>query len=71
MSDDAWLIEVLQEGRIAGAASDVFRYEPLPDDHPFFGLPAEKMILTPHLGGVPMKDAAEAVTREIVETLYR
>ena len=47
----------------------VFRYEPLPDDHPFFGLPAEKMILTPHLGGVPMKDAAEAVTREIVETL--
>ena len=69
MVDEDALAEAIRSGRIAGAALDVFRYEPLPDDHPFFGLPAEKMILTPHLGGVPMKDAAEAVAREIVETL--
>lgn len=71
MVDEDALAEAIRSGQIAGAALDVFRYEPLPEDHPFFGLPAEKMILTPHLGGVPMKDAAEAVTREIVETLNR
>jgi D-3-phosphoglycerate dehydrogenase len=69
MVDEDALAEAIRSGQIAGAALDVFRYEPLPEDHPFFSLPAEKMILTPHLGGVPMKDAAEAVTREIVEIL--
>jgi phosphoglycerate dehydrogenase-like enzyme len=63
------LAEAVDSGQIAGAALDVFRYEPLPDDHPFFRLPPEKMILTPHLGGVPMKDAGEAVTRQIIEVL--
>lgn len=69
MVDEEALCEAIASGQIAGAALDVFRYEPLPDDHPFFDLPAEKMILTPHLGGIPIKDAAEAVTRQIVETL--
>ncbi len=69
MVDEDGLAEAIESGRIAGAALDVFRYEPLPDNHPFFRLPPEKMILTPHLGGVPMTDAADAVTRQIVEAL--
>jgi phosphoglycerate dehydrogenase-like enzyme len=69
MVDEDALAEAIRSGQIAGAGLEVFRYEPLPEGHPFFGLPPEKMILTPHLGGVPMKDAADAVTREIVETL--
>jgi phosphoglycerate dehydrogenase-like enzyme len=69
MVDEDALGEAIRTGQIAGAGLDVFRYEPLPEEHPFFGLPPEKMILTPHLGGVPMKDAADAVTHEIVETL--
>lgn len=48
--DDEALIKVLQEGRIAGAALDVFRKEPLPEDHPFWSL--KNVIVTPHLGGV-------------------
>jgi phosphoglycerate dehydrogenase-like enzyme len=69
MVDEDALGEAIRTDQIAGAGLDVFRYEPLPEDHPFFDLPPEKMILTPHLGGVPMKDAADSVTREIVGTL--
>jgi phosphoglycerate dehydrogenase-like enzyme len=48
--DDNALIDVLCQQRIAGAALDVFRPEPLPADHPFWTLP--NVIITPHLGGV-------------------
>jgi phosphoglycerate dehydrogenase-like enzyme len=44
------LIDVLRQKRIAGAALDVFRPEPLAADHPFWTLP--NIIITPHLGGV-------------------
>jgi D-2-hydroxyacid dehydrogenase (NADP+) len=47
--DDEALIRILNEGRIAGAALDVFREEPLPRDHPFWSL--KNIIITPHLGG--------------------
>jgi D-2-hydroxyacid dehydrogenase (NADP+) len=47
--DEAALIRVLQDGRIAGAALDVFGQEPLPAEHPFWGM--ERVLITPHLGG--------------------
>ncbi len=48
--DEAALIEVLHERRIAGAALDVFDIEPLPADHPFRTL--DNVLSTPHLGYV-------------------
>jgi phosphoglycerate dehydrogenase-like enzyme len=42
------LIDVLREGRIAGAGLDVYHVEPLPDAHPLRSLP--NVVLTPHLG---------------------
>ncbi|NWF92709.1 MAG: hydroxyacid dehydrogenase [Syntrophaceae bacterium] len=41
------LYTVLKEGRIAGAASDVYEVEPAPKDHPLFEL--ENFIGTPHM----------------------
>ncbi len=46
--DEAALLDILQQKRIAGAAVDVFSVEPLPVDHPFRKL--DNMVLTPHLG---------------------
>ena len=48
--DEAALLDVLRERKIAGAAIDVFSVEPLPVDHPFRKL--DNLVLTPHLGYV-------------------
>jgi phosphoglycerate dehydrogenase-like enzyme len=47
--DEAALVEALTQGRIAGAALDVFNTEPLPAHHPFWSM--TNVIVTPHLGG--------------------
>jgi len=57
--DEPALIEVLREGRIAGAALDVFDIEPLPTDHPFRSM--ENVLCTPHLG---------YVTRDLYRIFY-
>ena len=69
MVDEDALCDALETGEIAGAALDVFRYEPLPEDHRLFRLPPERVILTPHLAGVPMKEAANTVVRQITAIL--
>ncbi|MGN6766184.1 MAG: NAD(P)-dependent oxidoreductase, partial [Rhizobiaceae bacterium] len=65
--DEAALIEALGNGKLGGAALDVFEQEPLPPDHPFRRLP--NVVATPHLGYVTEEtyriffaDAAEDIT---------
>ncbi|MDQ1045691.1 D-2-hydroxyacid dehydrogenase family protein [Streptomyces sp. V4I2] len=48
--DQDALLSALREGRIAGAAVDVFDTEPLPADHPLRTAP--RLLATPHLGYV-------------------
>jgi len=48
--DEEALVSLLKAGKIAGAALDVFCTEPLPKDHPLWGM--ENVIITPHVGGL-------------------
>jgi phosphoglycerate dehydrogenase-like enzyme len=47
--DERALLTALNRGRLAGAALDVFRDEPLPPDSPFWSHP--EVLVTPHVAG--------------------
>jgi phosphoglycerate dehydrogenase-like enzyme len=47
--DDAAVVEALRDGRLGGAALDVFTREPLEPDSPYWELP--NVIVTPHTSG--------------------
>jgi phosphoglycerate dehydrogenase-like enzyme len=64
--DTPALLEALHDGRIAGAALDVYDEEPLPVDHPLRSAP--RTLLSPHLGYVA-SGAYERWWREIVENV--
>ena len=49
MIDDAAVIEALADGRLGGAALDVFTQEPLAPESPYWDLP--NVIITPHTSG--------------------
>ncbi len=61
--DEEALADALSSGTIAGAGLDVFRYEPLPPDHPFFALAGSRLILTPHVAGAPIAEAWRTIAR--------
>lgn len=64
--DEDALVEALRDGKIAGAALDVFATEPLPPDHPLRQL--DNVLLTPHLGAATA-EAQENVAVEIAKQI--
>ena len=62
--DDKALISALKQGHISAACLDVFRVEPLPQDHPYWTLP--NVTVTPHIAsGTRAATAAEVVVGNI------
>ena len=60
--DEDALVAALASGHLAGAALDVFRYEPLPPESPLLTAPG--LLLTPHTGGIPMAESQVLELRE-------
>src|ERR671920_26999 len=64
--DERALYDAIREGRVAGAALDVFEQEPPPPDHPLLSL--EEVVVTPHLGA-STKEAQEGVAVIVAEQM--
>ena len=64
--DEEALLTVLKDKKIAGAALDTFKQEPLPPDHPFWTL--DNIIITPHVAGrsdIYAKQSVEIIRRNL------
>jgi phosphoglycerate dehydrogenase-like enzyme len=66
--DEAALLDLIDQGRLAGAALDVFAVEPLPDGHPFWGHP--RVLVSPHVSAVTNR-FWERETALIVDNIRR
>jgi D-3-phosphoglycerate dehydrogenase len=64
--DERALYEAIREGRVAGAALDVFEEEPPPAGHPLLSL--EEVVVTPHLGASTL-EAQEGVAVTVAEQM--
>jgi len=68
--EEAALVSALAEGRIAGAALDVFAEQPLPANHPFFSF--DNVVITPHMAGITEESMARmgvGAAREVLRVL--
>lgn len=64
--DEVALANAIREGKVGGAALDVFEKEPVPADHPLLAF--EEVIATPHLGA-STEEAQQGVAKIIAEQI--
>lgn len=72
--DESDLVEALEEGKLSGAALDVFEEEPLPPSHELMNYTRshDNLLLTPHIAGSTIESidtAAKFVVERISEIL--
>ena len=66
---DADLIDLIDQGHLAGATLDVFRTEPLPGEHPFWHHP--KVTVTPHTSARTLREESIAQIVGKIQALQR
>ena len=66
---DLDLLNMLDQGRLAGATLDVFRTEPLPPGHPFWKHP--KIVVTPHTSARTLRLESIAQITSKIEAMER
>jgi glyoxylate/hydroxypyruvate reductase A len=64
--DETALLAALEDGQIAEATLDVFETEPLPPDHPFWGM--EQVLVLPHVASIAVPEVS---ARDVVENIRR
>jgi glyoxylate/hydroxypyruvate reductase A len=62
------LLALLNEGHMAGATLDVFRVEPLPQDHAFWQHP--KIMVTPHASARTLREESVAQIANKIKAIY-
>lgn len=70
--DTEALVKVLEEGHLMGAVLDVMEIEPLPKEHPLWGM--NQVLLTPHVSGKSfghVSQVEEKIIRTCCENLGR
>lgn len=64
--DEAALIDALESGQVSEATLDAFQTEPLPAEHPFWGM--ERVLITPHLASIAIPRTS---ARQIADNIRR
>ena len=63
--DENALADALKEGRIAGAALDVFSDEPINSNNPLLKVDNDRLLLTPHVAGVSIESQIRIINLTI------
>jgi phosphoglycerate dehydrogenase-like enzyme len=63
--DENALADALKEGRIAGAALDVFSDEPINSNYPLLKVNSVRLLLTPHVAGVSIESQMRIINLTI------
>ncbi|HVC51988.1 MAG TPA: NAD(P)-dependent oxidoreductase [Stellaceae bacterium] len=64
--DEDALLAALNDGQISEATLDVFEREPLPSDHPFWGM--DNVLVLPHTGSIAIPEVS---AKDVVENIRR
>ena len=65
---DQDLLDLLDQGHMAGATLDVFRVEPLPQDHLFWSHP--QIVVTPHTSARTLREESVAQIARKIQSVY-
>jgi glyoxylate reductase len=67
--DEQALSEALRDGKLGGAALDVFTVEPIDSANPLLAMASDKVIFSPHVAGVSIEAQGRIITTTITNII--